>query len=101
MLHRYRRSGSRQRSRGQSLAEFALVFPILMLIIGGIIQFGVIFWGQNTLTQVARYGTMGIHTSDLSDERDRPSDRQQHRGSVVPDRVHVLERKQSQCRAER
>jgi len=42
------------RPRGQSLAEFALVFPVLMLIIGGIIQFGLIFWGQNTLTQVAR-----------------------------------------------
>lgn len=42
------------RSRGQSLAEFAIVFPVLMLIIGGIIQFGIIFWGQNTLNQVAR-----------------------------------------------
>lgn len=45
---------SRRQSRGQSLAEFALVFPILMLIVGGIIQFGVIFWGQNTLNQVVR-----------------------------------------------
>jgi Flp pilus assembly protein TadG len=44
----------RQRSRGQSLAEFAIVFPVLMLILGGIIQFGIIFWGQNTLTQIAR-----------------------------------------------
>ena len=43
-----------KRSRGQSLAEFALVFPILMLIVGGIIQFGLIFWGLNTLTQVVR-----------------------------------------------
>jgi Flp pilus assembly protein TadG len=51
---RIRPTGSRHRSRGQSLAEFALVFPILMLIVGGIIQFGIIFWGQNTLTQVAR-----------------------------------------------
>jgi Flp pilus assembly protein TadG len=50
----HRRSPDRRRSRGQSLAEFALVFPILMLILGGIIQFGIIFWGQNTLTQVAR-----------------------------------------------
>ena len=25
-----------------------------MIIIGGIIQFGIIFWGQNTLTQIAR-----------------------------------------------
>jgi len=45
---------SRHRSRGQSLAEFALVFPILMLIVGGVIQFGVIFWGQNSLNQVVR-----------------------------------------------
>ena len=43
-----------KRSRGQSLAEFAIVFPILMLIVGGIIQFGLILWGQNTLTQVVR-----------------------------------------------
>lgn len=40
--------------RGQSLAEFALVFPILMIMIAGIIQFGVIFWGQNTLNQIVR-----------------------------------------------
>ena len=30
------------------------MFPVLMIIIGGIIQFGIIFWGQNTLTQIAR-----------------------------------------------
>jgi Flp pilus assembly protein TadG len=52
MVHRLSRS--RHRSRGQSLVEFAIVFPVLMLILGGIIQFGIIFWGQNTLTQVAR-----------------------------------------------
>ncbi len=42
------------RSRGQSLAEFALVFPILFLLIAAIIQFGLMFWAQNTLTQIAR-----------------------------------------------
>jgi hypothetical protein len=50
----FRRPPDRRHSRGQSLAEFALVFPILMLILGAIIQFGIIFWGQNTLTQIAR-----------------------------------------------
>ena len=45
---------ARRRSRGQSLAEFALVFPILILMLGAIIQFGLLFWAQNTLTQVAR-----------------------------------------------
>jgi Flp pilus assembly protein TadG len=32
----------------------ALVFPVFMLILGGIIQMGLVFWGQNTLTQVVR-----------------------------------------------
>src|SRR4051794_17376585 len=50
----FRRLPERRRSRGQALVEFAIVFPILMLILGGIIQFGLIFWGQNTLTQVVR-----------------------------------------------
>ena len=48
-----RRSRGRPRS-GQSVAEFALVLPVLVAILGGIIQFGVIFWAQNTLTQVVR-----------------------------------------------
>jgi Flp pilus assembly protein TadG len=42
------------RSRGQSLVEFAIAFPFLMLVLAAIVQFGVIFWGQNTLTQIAR-----------------------------------------------
>jgi Flp pilus assembly protein TadG len=45
---------SKRRPRGQSLAEFAIVFPILMLVVGGVIQFGVIFWGQNSLNQTVR-----------------------------------------------
>jgi Flp pilus assembly protein TadG len=54
-------------ARGQSLAEFALVFPVLMLIIGGIIQFGIIFWGQNTLTQIARDTGRWAATQDKCD----------------------------------
>lgn len=53
-LRLFRSAGTKRRTRGQSLAEFALVFPILMLLVGGVIQFGVIFWGQNTLNQVVR-----------------------------------------------
>jgi Flp pilus assembly protein TadG len=43
-----------QGASGQSLAEFAIVFPVMFLIVAAIIQFGLIFWSQNTLTQVAR-----------------------------------------------
>jgi Flp pilus assembly protein TadG len=41
-------------ARGQGLAEFAIVFPVFMFILAGVIQFGVILWGQNTLNQVTR-----------------------------------------------
>jgi Flp pilus assembly protein TadG len=51
---RFRLRRTRHRSRGQSLAEFALVFPILMLVVGGIVQLGMLFWGQNSLNQVVR-----------------------------------------------
>lgn len=44
----------RRRRRGQALTEFALVVPVLIAIVGGIVQFGMVFWGQVTLTQVVR-----------------------------------------------
>jgi len=63
----FQRHPNRRRSRGQSLAEFALVFPVLMLIIGGTIQFGIIFWGQNTLNQVVRdAGRYAVTEADCS-----------------------------------
>ena len=49
-----RRHREHRRTRGQSLAEFALIFPIFMLLVGGVIQFAVILWGQNTLNQIVR-----------------------------------------------
>jgi Flp pilus assembly protein TadG len=48
------RKPPRRSDAGQALAEFAIVFPIFMLILAGIIQLGVILWGQNTLNQLAR-----------------------------------------------
>lgn len=39
---------------GQTLVEFAIVLPVFLLIVFAIIQFGLIFWAQNTLTQVVR-----------------------------------------------
>ena len=39
---------------GQSFVEFALVLPILILLVLGIIQFGIVFYGQVTITSAAR-----------------------------------------------
>jgi Flp pilus assembly protein TadG len=41
-------------TRGQALVEFALVLPLLVLILMGVMQFGLLFWTQITLTQIAR-----------------------------------------------
>ena len=48
------RSSRNRHSRGQALVEFALVLPLLVLILTGVMQFGLLFWAQITLTQVAR-----------------------------------------------
>jgi hypothetical protein len=36
------------------MVEFALIFPILVTLVAAIIQFGALFWAQNTLTQIVR-----------------------------------------------
>jgi Flp pilus assembly protein TadG len=45
------RRGSRD---GQALVEFALVLPVLLVVLLGLMQFGLIFWAQLTLTQIGR-----------------------------------------------
>jgi hypothetical protein len=54
-----------RRPKGQALAEFALVFPIAMSVIFGIIVFGLWVFYQQQLTNVAREGARyaAIHSS--------------------------------------
>jgi len=44
------------RERGQELVEYALVFPLLMLLVLGIIEFGVVIFSFNTIANAAREG---------------------------------------------
>jgi Flp pilus assembly protein TadG len=50
LLHRLRDE------RGQAMVEFALVLPILMALLLGIIQFGIVFNNYITLTDATRAG---------------------------------------------
>jgi len=45
-----------RRGRGQALVEFALVLPILLLIILGVVDFGRAVYGYNTIGNAARSG---------------------------------------------
>jgi Flp pilus assembly protein TadG len=50
------RDRERGRSRGQSLVEFSLVLVPLLLLILGVVQFGLIFNSYVTITNAAREG---------------------------------------------
>ena len=52
-----RRRGRRERSRGQSLVEFAFVFPIIALLAFSMIDIGRAVFAWNTLTNAAREAT--------------------------------------------
>jgi hypothetical protein len=51
---RTRKAASRDAGHGQALVEFALVAGLFVLVIGAIMQFGVILWSQNAVNQIAR-----------------------------------------------
>ena len=57
-----------RQERGQSVAEFALVLPLLMLVLLGIVQFGMVFKQYITLTDAVREGArkaaVARHRSD-------------------------------------
>ena len=46
----------RRGERGAAAVEMALILPVLLLLVGGIIDFGRAFNAQMTLTQAAREG---------------------------------------------
>jgi hypothetical protein len=48
---------SKHSLRGQALVEFALVFPVFMLILFGVIEVGRFVYTDNALSQAAREGT--------------------------------------------
>lgn len=56
-------SRRRHRSRGQSLVEFALVMPVFLLLLGGVIDFGFMFYSRITVINAAREGARGAVTA--------------------------------------
>lgn len=51
------RNRSTRRERGASIVEFAIVLPLLLLLIGGMVDFGRLFYTEVMLTNAAREGT--------------------------------------------
>jgi Flp pilus assembly protein TadG len=55
----------RQSERGSVAVEFALLIPVLLLVLFGIINFGVLMYNQAVITNAAREGARwaAIHTT--------------------------------------
>jgi Flp pilus assembly protein TadG len=52
-----------KREEGQGMVEFAMVLPILMAVLLGIVQFGIIFNNYETMTDASRVGARRAATS--------------------------------------
>jgi Flp pilus assembly protein TadG len=62
--HTPRRKRHERSRRGQALVEFALILPLLLVLVGGIIQYGVIFATKHSLIQVGRDAGRWAATQD-------------------------------------
>jgi hypothetical protein len=73
MMRPFRRGHSRGSSRGQSLVEFAMIVPILMMFTLSIAEFGVAFGTNMTLVEATREGArVGAVLSDGSGKNGLP-----------------------------
>lgn len=54
MMRKKRTEALFRRSAGQALTEFALVIGLFVFVVGAVIQFSLVLWSMNTVTQVAR-----------------------------------------------
>jgi Flp pilus assembly protein TadG len=69
----FARHRSLRREDGQSLVEFALVLPVLGLLLFGILEFGVAFSHYLTLTDAVRVGGRVAAVSRLESDRCTPA----------------------------
>jgi Flp pilus assembly protein TadG len=51
--------------RGVAAIEFALVLVVLLLILGGIFEFGRVFWFYNAMTKATRDGARVMSTTNV------------------------------------
>ena len=50
------RRASRRRARGQAMVEFALILPLFLILLMGMLEFGVVFDHRNAMAYAVREG---------------------------------------------
>lgn len=56
---------ARHRERGAAAVEMAIVLPLLLLLLGGIVDFGRAFYTKNILTNAAREGARAASSASV------------------------------------
>ena len=81
----------RRRERGQSLLEFALMLPVLLIILMGLLDLGRLYFVMVTLEDLAGEGATyaAIHPADLDGIRARAADGSRGMIAVDPSMVSV------------
>ena len=79
-------------SKGQALVEFALVLPILVLILMGVIQLGLMLsayvGATNVAREVARYGSVCV-VKDSTSAGNCTTDIQNYLNATLPSRINA------------
>jgi Flp pilus assembly protein TadG len=76
-----RRAGSGRRREGQSLVEFAVVLPIFLLLLAGLVDFGLGLYSQMTIINASREGArlgiveLGVPGADINAAKQKVKDR--------------------------
>jgi len=77
---------------GQNLVEFALLLPILLYILMGIIQFGLIFAVyvtiNNSVREAARWGSIYVYDNTLTGGSGAPTNNDPARNAGMLDRMY-------------
>ncbi|MGC9350030.1 MAG: TadE/TadG family type IV pilus assembly protein [Anaerolineae bacterium] len=81
--------------RGQQLVEFALILPVLLLLLLGIMEFGIVIFSYDTIAnvgrEVARYGAVHPYEIDEPDEFDtfRKEEIDRWTTGIITERLHI------------
>jgi hypothetical protein len=73
-----------RRERGSVVLEMAFIMPLLLLIVAGIVDLGMLFWEQEVLTNACREGARAGSRAGISGlPRIRPEDTTNTTGTAV------------------
>lgn len=79
----------RNRERGASAVEFAIIAPLLVLLLTSIVELGVLFWANLTMQYAVREGARYAVTG-RSDLDPNQSDQQRHLAVIEAIRSHSM-----------